>query len=152
MVPRLLAAGHSVRGWNRTAGKTHELEQLGMEVATSPADASKDADVVLSIVTDGAAVEAIALGENGIAHTLLPEAIYLDMSTISPDTSRRIGGEFSARGRIMMDAPLSGSPVTVREGKASVMVAGDPDAYEKVKDVLTAIGPKVSYKIGRAHV
>lgn len=145
IVPRLLEAGHEVRGWNRSAGKTAELEALGMSVAATPAQASAGADVVLSIVTDGAAVRQVALGENGIAEGLSAEAVYLDMSTISPEVSREVASAFAERGLVMLDAPLSGSPVTVREGKASVMVGGDKDAYERVRDVLLSIGPKVSY-------
>jgi len=145
IVPRLLEAGHEVRGWNRSPGKSADLEALGMRVAQSPAEASDGADVVLSIVTDGTAVQSVALGEGGIAETLSPEAVYLDMSTISPEVSRAVSQAFAERGLTMLGAPLSGSPVTVRDGKASVMVGGDESAYEKARDVLLAIGPKVSY-------
>jgi len=145
IVPRLLEAGHEVRGWNRSPGKTTELEALGMLVAATPAEASMGADVVLSIVTDGAAVRQVALGEDGIAEGLSQAGVYLDMSTISPEVSREVAAAFADRGLVMLDAPLSGSPVTVREGKASVMVGGDEAAYERVRDVLLAVGPKVSY-------
>lgn len=145
IVPRLLDAGHVVRGWNRTPGKSAELEARGMLVAATPAEASKESDVVLSIVTDGAAVREVALGEAGIADGLSPDAVYVDMSTISPDVSREVSAAFADRGLGMLDAPLSGSPVTVREGKASVMVGGDEDAYGRAREVLLAIGPTVTY-------
>lgn len=145
IVPRLLDAGHTVRGWNRTPGKSAELEARGMFVATTPAEASKESDVVLSIVTDGAAVREVALGETGIAEGLSPDAVYADMSTISPEVSREVSAAFADRGLVMLDAPLSGSPVTVREGKASVMVGGDEDAFGRAREVLLAIGPKVTY-------
>ena len=145
IVPRLLAAGHEVAGWNRTEGKADDLVALGLTLATSPADAARDADVVMSIVTDGAAVEAVALGEDGVIHGLSPDSVYLDMSTVSPVVSRRVHAAFTEAGRVMMDAPLSGSPVTVVQGKASVMVGGDRDAFDRVRDVLLAIGPTVSY-------
>lgn len=145
IVPRLLDAGHTVRGWNRTPGKSGELEARGMFVAATPAEASKESDVVLSIVTDGAAVREVALGETGIAEGLSPDAVYADMSTISPEVSREVSAAFADRGLVMLDAPLSGSPVTVREGKASVMVGGDEDAYGRAREVLLAIGPKVTY-------
>jgi len=145
IVPRLLDAGHTVRGWNRTPGKSAELEARGMFVAATPAEASKESDVVLSIVTDGAAVREVALGETGIAEGLSPDAVYADMSTISPEVSREVSAAFADRGLVMLDAPLSGSPVTVREGKASVMVGGDEDAYGRAREVLLAIGPKVTY-------
>lgn len=145
IVPRLLEAGHEVRGWNRSPGKTAELEALGMLVAATPAKASMGADAVMSIVTDGAAVRQVALGEDGIAEGLSNDGVYLDMSTISPEVSREVAAAFADRGLVMLDAPLSGSPVTVREGKASVMVGGDEGAYERIRDVLLAVGPKVSY-------
>ena len=145
IVPRLLDAGHVVRGWNRSPGKSAELEARGMFVAATPAEASKESDVVLSIVTDGAAVREVALGETGIAEGLSPDAVYADMSTISPEVSREVSAAFADRGLVMLDAPLSGSPVTVREGKASVMVGGDEDAFGRAREVLLAIGPKVTY-------
>ncbi len=89
--------------------------------------------------------EAVALGEDGVIHGLSPDAVYLDMSTVSPTVSRRVSAAFAEAGRIMLDAPLSGSPVTVVQGKASVMVGGDRDGFERVRHILFAIGPKVSY-------
>ncbi len=145
IVPRLLEAGHTVAGWNRSLGKSENLEKAGMKLASSPAEAAKDADIVLSIVTDGNAVKDVSLGENGIITSLNKEAVYLDMSTISPEVSRFVAQEFDKRGLQMMDAPLSGSPVTVVQGSASIMVAGNKESYEKVYDTLLAIGPKVSY-------
>jgi len=145
IIPRLLEAGHIVTGWNRSPGKSENLEKAGMKLASSPAEAAKDADVVLSIVTDGNAVKDISLGENGIITALKKEAVYLDMSTISPEVSRFVAGEFDKKGLQMMDAPLSGSPVTVVQGSASIMVAGKKESYEQVYDTLLAIGPKVSY-------
>lgn len=145
IVPRLLEAGHTVAGWNRSPGKSENLEKAGMKLVSSPAEAAKDADIVLSIVTDGNAVKDVSLGENGIITALNKEAVYLDMSTISPEVSRFVAQEFDKRGLQMMDAPLSGSPVTVVQGSASIMVAGNKESYEKVYDTLLAIGPKVSY-------
>lgn len=145
IVPRLLEAGHEVSGWNRSPGKADALVALGMTEVATPADAARNADVVLSIVTDARAVHEVALGTNGIIETLPVDSVYLDMSTISPDASRIVHDAFTAAGKIMLDAPLSGSPVTVKAGQASVMVGGDHDAYERVRPVLLDIGPKVSY-------
>jgi len=145
IVPRLIEAGHEVKGWNRTPGKDEALVSLGMTRADSPADAARDVDAVFSIVTDGTAVEAVALGDDGVIHGLSPEGVYLDMSTVSPTVSRRVAAAFADAGRVMLDAPVSGSPVTIVQGKASVMVGGDVTGYDKVRDVLLAIGPTVSY-------
>jgi 3-hydroxyisobutyrate dehydrogenase-like beta-hydroxyacid dehydrogenase len=99
---------------------------------------------VFSIVTDAGAVRAVALGPDGIAAGLARGGIYLDMSTIDPDASRAVAAEFHKSGAFMLDAPISGSPVTVKAGQASVMVGGDEAAFERAKPVLLAIGPKVT--------
>lgn len=145
IVPRLLAAGHEVTGWNRSSNKADPLMKLGMEWADSPRLVAESAEIVLSIVTDGAAVEAVALGDDGVISGLAVEGIYADMSTVDPDVSRSISSAFSDAGRTMLDAPLSGSPVSLEQDKASVMVGGDHGAYERVKPVLEAIGPNVTY-------
>src|SRR6185437_3245907 len=101
-------------------------------------------EIVFSIVTDSRAVKAIALGADGIVAGLRKGGIYIDMSTIEPDASREIAAEFAKAGSIMLDGPLSGSPVTVVQGNASIMIGGDESAFERVRPVLLAIGPKVT--------
>ncbi len=145
IVPRLLAAGHTVTGWNRTAAKAAPLLELGMEWADTPREVAAASDFVFSIVTDATAVQAVALGEDGVIAGLSPDGIYLDMSTIDPAVSRDIAQEFADAGLTMLDAPLSGSPITLRQGSASTMVGGDRTAYERVEPVLYDIGSKVSY-------
>jgi len=145
IVPRLLSAGHTVTGWNRTKSKAEALIQKGMKWADSPREVGERSDYVLSIVTDAAAVKEVALGTDGILAGLSKEGIYLDMSTIAPESSRAIASEFKKAGRIMLDAPISGSPVTLDQGKVSLMVGGDKNAFEQVKPVLLAIGAKASY-------
>jgi len=144
IVPRLMAAGHNVTGWNRTREKTKTLIDAGMRFAKSPRAAAEASEIVFSIVTDSVAVRAVALGDDGIIAGLRKDCIYIDMSTIEPDASRAIAAEFAKAGSIMLDGPLSGSPVTVRAGNASVMVGGDEAAFERAKPVLLAIGPKVT--------
>jgi 3-hydroxyisobutyrate dehydrogenase-like beta-hydroxyacid dehydrogenase len=144
IVPRLMAAGHRVTGWNRSRDKAAPLMAAGMAWADSPRLVAESSEFVLSIVTDAAAVRALALGPDGVASGLRPGGVYLDMSTIDPDASRAVAAEFHASGAIMLDAPLSGSPVTVKAGQASIMVGGDEAAFERVRPVLLAIGPKVT--------
>lgn len=145
IVPRLIAAGHTLTGWNRTKQKAEPLFKLGMRWADSPRELATGSEIVLSIVTDSDAVRALALGENGIIAGLRKDAIYLDMSTIDPEVSRFVGAEFAKAGLTMMDAPLSGTTFTLGLGKASVMVGGDKAAFDRVEPVLLAIGPKVTY-------
>ncbi|MCC6889379.1 MAG: NAD(P)-dependent oxidoreductase [Hyphomicrobiales bacterium] len=145
IVPRLLAAGHSVIGWNRNRDKAAPLAERGMAVADTPRAVAARSAIVFSCVTDGAAVRSVALGADGIIAGLRTGAIYADMSTIAPSVSRAVAAEFAAKGLAMLDAPISGSPVTLAQGSASVMVGGDKAAFEKAESVLRAIGPKVTY-------
>jgi 3-hydroxyisobutyrate dehydrogenase-like beta-hydroxyacid dehydrogenase len=145
IVRRLMSAGHPVTGWNRSREKASPLLEAGMRWAESPRAVAAESEVVFSIVTDGAAVKAVALRADGIIAGLGNGGVYLDMSTISPDVSREVSSQFANAGLTMLDAPISGSPVTLEQGNASVMVGGDAAAFEKVKPVLLAVGPKVSY-------
>ena len=145
IIPRLIAAGHQVTGWNRSPGKAETLTAAGLRWAESPRAVAAQSDIVFSIVTDAKAVSAVALGADGVLAGLRPGGIYIDMSTIAPDASRAVAAEFTRAGAVMLDAPVSGSPVTVSQGNASLMVGGDPAAFARVKPVLLAIGPKVTH-------
>lgn len=145
MVERLMAAGHEVTGWNRTKEKAEPLIKKGMGWADTPRAAAEGSEIVFCVVTDAKAVQAVALGKDGVIGGLKKGGIFIDMSTITPSISKAVAAEFAKDGKIMLDAPISGSPVTVNAGQASVMVGGDKAAYERVRDVLLAIGPKVSY-------
>ena len=145
IVPRLLTAGHEVTGWNRNKDKAAPLIERGMTLADTPRDVAARSEIVFSCVTDGAAVRAVALGDDGVIAGLRAGSIYADMSTISPDVSRAIAAEFASKGLTMLDCPISGSPVTLAQGNASVMVGGDKSAFDKAEPVLRAIGPKVTH-------
>lgn len=149
IVPRLHAAGHQVTGWNRSKDKALPLIAAGMQGADSPREVAARSEIVFSIVTDALAVRSVALGPDGVLAGLHDDGIYIDMSTITPESSRAVAAEFVKAGRIMLDAPISGSPVTLAAGKASLMVAGDRAAFERALPVLQSIGPTVTY-IGAA--
>ncbi len=144
IVPRLMAAGHAVTGWNRSRDKADALIAAGMRWAATPRVAAENSEIVFSIVTDAKAVRAVALGDDGVISGLRRGGIFIDMSTIEPEESRDLAAAFAKAGAIMLDGPLSGSPVTVKQGNASVMVGGDEAAFERAKPVLLAIGPKVT--------
>ena len=144
IVPRLMKAGHTVTGWNRSRDKAVLLQEQGMLWADTPREVAEHCEFVFSIVTDAKAVKAVALGPDGIISGIAKGGIYIDMSTIEPDESRNVAAQFAKAGLIMLDGPLSGSPVTVVQGNASVMIGGDEAAFERVKPVLLAIGPKVT--------
>jgi 3-hydroxyisobutyrate dehydrogenase-like beta-hydroxyacid dehydrogenase len=144
IVRRLMDGGYRVTGWNRSQAKASELIKAGMRWADSPRAVAEASEVVISIVTDAAAVKAVALGAEGVIAGLRKGGVFVDMSTISPYESRAVAAEFAQAGSIMLDGPISGSPVTVRQGNASIMVGGEEAAFERVKAVLLAIGPKVT--------
>lgn len=145
MVKRLLEAGHEVIGWNRTKSKGDWLIELGMKWGESPRAVTEACDIIFTMVTNTKAVEAVTQGEEGIIAGLSAGKIYIDMSTMSPKYSRELAKQALERGAKMLDAPVSGSIVTLESGKLSIMVGGDKDAFDKVVPVLQAIGPTVHH-------
>jgi 3-hydroxyisobutyrate dehydrogenase-like beta-hydroxyacid dehydrogenase len=145
MVKRLLDAGHAVRGYNRTKAKAQWLLDAGMTWGDSPRAVAAAADIVFTMVTDTAALHAVTIGPDGILASLGPGKVYVDMSTCSPAASRDLAAQVAARGARMLDAPVSGSVSTLEQGRLSIMAAGDPAAFERVKPILQAIGPKVTF-------
>lgn len=148
---RMLEAGHDVVGHNRTKAKALSLIEAGMRWADSPAAVARAADVIFSMVTDTAALRSIAEGRDGILAGLGPGKIYVDMSTVSPAASREMAQKAAVRGARMLDAPVSGSLTTLEEGRLSIMVGGDREAFERVKPILLDIGPKVTYVGGNGQ-
>jgi 3-hydroxyisobutyrate dehydrogenase-like beta-hydroxyacid dehydrogenase len=140
---RLLDAGHVVTGWNRTKDKAQWLIDAGMRWAETPREAAERSDVVFTMVTNTAAVRAVTDGADGILAGLGPGKVYVDMSTASPENSRELAARVAELGADMLDAPVSGSVITLEQGKLSVMVGGDEEVVERVRPVLEAIGPKV---------
>ena len=144
MVLRLLSKGHTVTGYNRTRSKAERLVQKGMKWGDSPRAVAAAADVIFSMVTNSAALEAIVEGPEGILAGLTPGKFYVDISTVSPEYSRVVAEKVRAKGCDMVDAPVSGSVITLQEGKLSVMVGGSRETFEKLKPILLEIGPKVT--------
>ncbi len=144
MVNRLLGKGHSVTGYNRTRAKAEWLVKKGMEWAGCPREVAATADVTFSMVTNSAALGAIANGPDGMLAGLTAGKILVDMSTVSPAFSREIAAKVREKGADMVDAPVSGSVITLQAGKLSVMVGGRKETFERVKPLLYDIGPKVT--------
>jgi 3-hydroxyisobutyrate dehydrogenase len=145
MVNRLLRKGHAVTGYNRTASKAEWLVERGMKLADSPRAVAAAADVTFTMVTNTAALEAIAHGPEGLLAGLGAGKILVDMSTVSPAFSRGLAGLVRETGADMVDSPVSGSVTTLQEGKLSVMVGGRRETFDRVKPLLEDIGPKVTY-------
>ena len=145
IIRRLLAAGRPVTGWNRTKEKAEPLLAAGMTWADTPRELASASDVVFSMLTDTAAVEAVVLGDEGILSGLTPGSVYIDMSTISPETSRALAAAVVEAGSTMLDAPVSGSMATLERGELSIMVGGDESSFKRARPVLLDVGSKITH-------
>jgi 3-hydroxyisobutyrate dehydrogenase-like beta-hydroxyacid dehydrogenase len=145
MVNRLLSKCHTVTGYNRTRAKAEWLVKKGMQWADSPRAVASAADYTFAMVTNAAAIQAIAEGPDGLLAGLSAGKIFIDMSTVSPAVSRALAAKVRAVGADMVDSPVSGSVITLQEGKLSVMVGGRKETFDKIKPLLLDIGPKVTH-------
>jgi 3-hydroxyisobutyrate dehydrogenase-like beta-hydroxyacid dehydrogenase len=142
---RLLKAGHRVRGYNRTPKRAAWLVDEGLLLCKTPREVAEQSEIVFTMVTNTAALQAVVEGEDGILAGLGSGKVYVDMSTCSPDFSRELSERARARGAAMLDVPVSGSVVTLEEGRLSLMAGGTRDDFERVLPVLKDIGPTVNY-------
>jgi 3-hydroxyisobutyrate dehydrogenase-like beta-hydroxyacid dehydrogenase len=145
MVLRLLEKGHTVSGYNRTKSKAGRLIEKGMKWAASPREVALASDFTFSMVTNSAALESVIEGPDGILAGLSAGKLLIDMSTVSPAFSRTVSKKVREKGADMVDAPVSGSVITLQEGKLSVMVGGRKETFDRVVTLLHDIGPKVTY-------
>jgi 3-hydroxyisobutyrate dehydrogenase-like beta-hydroxyacid dehydrogenase len=145
IVERLLQKGYVVTGYNRTRSKAERLLEKGMRWADSPRAVVEAADVVFTMVTNAAALSAISDGPKGLLSGFRPGKILVDMSTVEPAFSRGLSARVREKGGDMLDAPVSGSVAMVQEGKLSVMVGGRAETFQRVRQLLFDIGPKVTH-------
>jgi 3-hydroxyisobutyrate dehydrogenase-like beta-hydroxyacid dehydrogenase len=142
---RLLDAGHQVTGHNRTRSKAEWLVEAGMRWADTPREAAAAAEMVFTMVSDTAALRAVADGPDGLLAGLSAGKVYVDMSSVSPAASRALAVQVAEAGAAMLDAPVSGSVTTLEEGKLSIMVGGDEATLRAVEAILRDIGPTVTH-------
>jgi 3-hydroxyisobutyrate dehydrogenase-like beta-hydroxyacid dehydrogenase len=145
MADRLLTKGHSVIGYNRTRSKAEWLLAKGMKWGDTPRAVCEAADVTFVMVTNSAALDAVASGPDGLLAGLGAGKLLIDMSTVSPAVSRALAVQVRDRGADMVDAPVSGSVTTLQQGKLSVMVGGERGTFERVKPLLEDVGPRVTH-------
>ena len=145
MAARLMSKGHTVTAYNRTASKAQGLVDRGLRLANSPRDVAAAADVTFVMVANSAALRAVADGADGFIAGVGPGKIVVDMSTVSPALSRELAAQVRDRGARMVDAPVSGSVLTLEQGRLSIMVGGDRETFDRIKPLLEDIGPKVTY-------
>lgn len=145
VVKRLLDAGHQVTGYNRTKSKAQWLLDAGMKWADTPRMVAENSDITFTMVTNTNALRNVMEGKEGLLAGISKGKIHVDMSTVSPVFSQELAKQIEAKGAAMLDSPVSGSVVTLEEGKLSIMVGGDAAVFEKVKPILLDIGPKVTH-------
>jgi 3-hydroxyisobutyrate dehydrogenase/2-hydroxy-3-oxopropionate reductase len=141
----LVKAGLTVTVFNRDRSKTEPLERAGAKVASSPADAVRNADVIYLIVSDSAAVEEVVTGKSGFLDALKSGAVVIDSSTISPVVSQTLAAKVSAKGGQWLDAPVTGSKHLAAKGELTFMIGGNRDVLEQMMPVLGALGKKFIY-------
>lgn len=145
MARRFMERGHSVTGYNRTKAKAEWLIGAGMQWADTPREVAEKTEIIFSMVTNTKAVQAITQGEDGIIAGLSAGKIYVDMSTMSPAYSRELAEQVRATGGRMLDCPVSGSVITLEQGKLTAMAGGEKETFDRAYPVLQDIGPKVTY-------
>lgn len=145
MALNVMKAGHDLIVHNRTRHKEELLAAHGAKRAASPREAALEAEVIITSLSDTPDVEEVVLGNNGIIHGARPGSVVVDMSTISPDATRKIEQVLRAKGIKMIDAPVSGGSEGAKQGTLAIMVGGDPEDVERVMPVLTAIGTKITH-------
>ena len=145
MAMNLVKAGYRLAVYNRTRDKADLLEKAGARVAASPAEAARDAEYIVSIVSDTAAMEEVVLGPSGILQTIRPKAVLIDSSTISPSASRRFACHLAGKGAEMLDAPVTGSKHGAEKGELTFMIGGEKTTLERALPLLRALGKKHIY-------
>ncbi len=144
MTKNLLAAGHEVTVYNRTASRAQEVVEAGATLAATPRECAQACEIVISCVTDSPDVEAVLFGDDGAAAGAAPGTIFVDMSTISPDVTKSIAARLEAEGLPFLDAPVSGGDIGAKKGTLTIMVGGEQDVFDRVVPVFEAMGSRIT--------
>ena len=150
LATRLIEAGFPVTVWNRTSAKSEELAKRGAKVARSPRELATLSDVIITVILDDAALEAITVGEAGLLAGLARGSILIEMSTLNPEPSSRLARALEERGATMLRAPLWGTPPQVEAGKLIIMISGERKAYEECREIFSTLGHKI-FHVGEAE-
>jgi 3-hydroxyisobutyrate dehydrogenase len=145
MAANLVRAGFRLTVWNRTSGRTHELEELGASVAVSPAALAASVDVILVCVSDTPDVEAILFGADGVAAGAAAGALVIDCSTIDPAATRRYAASLAEQDIAFVDAPVTGGSEGARNATLAILVGGEEAAVERARPVLDVIGRTITH-------
>ena len=144
MARNLIKAGHSLVVHSRSRGPVDEIVKAGAKAAASPKDVAAQCDVLITMLPNSPEVEKVALGPNGIIEGARRGLVFLDMSTISPIVSQKIGKALEAKGVAMLDAPVSGGEKGAIDGALSIMVGGDTSVFESALTIFQAMGKTIT--------
>ncbi|MEO6686605.1 MAG: NAD(P)-dependent oxidoreductase [Dyadobacter sp.] len=147
MSVQLIKAGFPVTVFNRSKDKAQELEEIGAEIASTPAELIQKTDVIIIMVSDDNAIDAIFKGERGLLTGGASDKIIINMSTVSPEISREVADLCAKQGNKYLDAPVSGSVKQAEGGQLVIMAGGDNQIFEKVKPILEKMG-KLALLVG----
>jgi 3-hydroxyisobutyrate dehydrogenase-like beta-hydroxyacid dehydrogenase len=145
MSKNLLKAGFGLTVWNRTASKMKEIVDLGARPAGSGKEVAQKCDVTITMLSGPSDVEEVILGKNGVLEGLRPGSVVIDMSTISPEVSKRVAAEVAKAGAKMLDAPVGGSVGVAAAAALTIQVGGEKQVFEAHRDILAAMGKNIFY-------
>ncbi len=145
MVRNLLKAGFEVCIWNRTASRMAPLIEAGAKRASGPSDLASKCDIIVTCVSDTPDVREVVLGKNGIIRGAKPDALLIDMSTISPHATREMAAKLEEKGVHMLDAPVSGGSEGAAKGTLSIMIGGDAKQVERAMPYFKAMGKTITH-------
>lgn len=142
---RLMAQGHEVTVWNRTADKTRALVQTGAFAAKTPAELAQRCEIVLSILTDAAAIATAFDAKDGLLSASISGKLFIEMSTVRPDTQKALAARINAKGASMIDCPVGGTVGPAKDGKLIGFVGGDAKDVARAKPVLDQLCRRVEH-------
>jgi 3-hydroxyisobutyrate dehydrogenase-like beta-hydroxyacid dehydrogenase len=146
MAANVARAGFPLTVWTHTSGKAERwASEHGASAVATPADVAERSDIVVSMVVDGEQVASVLLGQGGVVEAARPGLLCVDMSTIGPADTLRIGAALSERAVGMLDAPVTGSSPRAEEGSLTIMVGGQPEDFARARPVLETMGTLIAY-------
>jgi 2-hydroxy-3-oxopropionate reductase len=143
MARNLINAGYRVIALNRSRGPVDELVAQGASTAATPREVAAQSDVVITMLPDSPDVESVALGDDGIVHGIRSGALWIDMSTIAPGTTKRVAEQLAAKGVTSLDAPVSGGEKGAIDAALSIMIGGSDDDFARAKPIFEALGKNI---------
>ena len=148
---RLMGEGHELIVWNRTKDKTKLLVDAGAKTAASPAALAKAADIIITILTDAAAIDATYRGKDGLLSGDVAGKLFIEMSTVRPETEQKLAGDIRAKGATMVEAPVGGTTAPAKEGKLIGLVGGDEKDVARALPILEKLCRRGSSMSGRSE-